>query len=131
MEYGILALLYLAEQQDKVASVREMAATCHIPETLLSKIMQTMKNRGYVSAVYGNQGGYRLSRDLGEINLLELTQILVGPVRVVECLEDGNEACPCRTTCTIVSPMHVLNQKIKELFQATSLETLANRKVAV
>jgi Rrf2 family protein len=90
-----------------------------------------MKNRGYVAAVYGNQGGYRLSRDLSEINLLELTQILVGPVQVVDCLEDGNEDCPCRTTCTIASPMTVLNQKIKDLFQATSLETLANRKVAV
>lgn len=132
MEYGILALLYLSDKEDKVASVREIAAQCRIPETLLSKIMQTMKNRSFVSAVYGNQGGYRLTRDLAEINLLDLTHALVGPVNVVECLETGNEECPCRSTCQIVSPMNVLNQKINQLFQSTSIEALANtKKVAV
>lgn len=131
LEYGIIALLYLASREEKSASVREMAEACHLPETLLSKIMQSMKGEGYVAAIHGNQGGYRLNRDLAEINLLGLTQTLVGPVMVAECLEPGNEGCPVGTSCTIMSPMHNLNQRIIKLFEGTSLESLATRKVAL
>ena len=131
LEYGIIALLYLHSREDKSASVREMAEACHLPETLLSKIMQTMKGVGYVAAIHGNQGGYRLSRELSEINLLGLTQTLVGPVMVTECIEPGNETCPVGAHCSIMSPMHMLNQRIIKLFEGTSLESLAARKVAL
>ena len=125
IEYGIIALLYLAGKEDKTASVREMSEVCQIPETLLSKIMQSMKSSGIVNALYGNQGGYHLSRDLGKISLLDLTTTLVGPVQVTECLKPGNDSCPVQTSCTIVTPMHLLNQKIVDLFSETSLEALA------
>src|SRR5688572_8330328 len=118
-EYGILALLHLASQPAKVASVREIAAQCNIPETLLSKIMQSMKNVGLVSAVHGNHGGYRLNRDLGQITLLDINEVLVGPVRVAECLEADGGDCPAMSHCSIVTPMNVLNQKIIGLFQET------------
>lgn len=131
IEYGVIALLYLDSKADRVASVREIANSSGIPETLLSKIMQRMKAVGMVIAVYGNHGGYRLNRDLSEISLLDLTTVLDGPVRVAECLEPGNETCPCKSSCTIVSPMGVLNQKIVGLFQSTSLEALAGRKAAL
>lgn len=131
MEYGIIALLYLDAKEDKVASVREISAACGVPETLLSKIMQRLKNQNLVSAVYGNHGGYRLSQSLEKISLLDLTQSVVGPVHVASCLEPGNTDCPAHAQCTIVTPMAVLNNKIVDLFQSTSLETLANRKAEV
>ncbi|NBV50579.1 Rrf2 family transcriptional regulator [bacterium] len=125
VEYGVLALLYLNEQESKSASVREMAANCAVPEALLSKVMQSIKNVGYVSAVYGNQGGYKLAKSIAEINLLDLTQTLDGPIQVAECLDPDNGDCPARLSCKIIDPMHVLNQKIIELFQATSVQQLA------
>lgn len=131
IEYGVIALLYLADKTEQTASVREMAQSCNIPETLLSKIMQSMKNVGFVQPVHGNQGGYRLNRTLGDINLLELTQTLQGPIQVAECLAPGTNECPARSNCTIITPMNVLNQKIVSLFQSTSLEALANRKEAI
>ena len=128
IEYGVLALLYLNEKEDKTASVREMAHKCGVPEALLSKIMQSIKNVGYVSAVYGNHGGYKLNRNLSEINLLGLTEVLDGPVQVAECLEAGEVTCPAQNTCQIIEPLGILNQKIIELFQTTTLEQLAVRK---
>ena len=128
IEYGIIALVYLVQKEDRVASVREISASCGISETLLSKIMQAMKNVGFVSVIYGNQGGYRLHRALSEINLLDLTQALTGPVQMTECIEPGNHDCPVKAACTISLPMHILNQKVIKLFEQTSLETLAGRK---
>lgn len=131
LEYGIIALLYLADKADRTASVREIAAQSGVPEALLSKVMQSLKANSFVSAVYGNQGGYRLGCDLAQISLLSLIETLEGPVRVAECLEPGNDACPCRVSCTIVSPMEMLNQRIIKLFESTSVEALANKKVAI
>lgn len=130
-EYGIIALLYLAAEPARVASVREIAESCKVPETLLSKIMQRMKSAGFVAASHGNQGGYRLARGLAQITLLDITTVLVGPVQVAECLEPGNHECPAQRVCTIMTPMTLLNQKIIHLFESTSLDTLATRKVAL
>ena len=132
-EYGIIALLHLAAEPDRVASVREIAETCNVPETLLSKIMQRLKMFGFVAASHGNQGGYRLAKDLSQISLLDVTKALVGPVQVAECLEPGNHQCPAQSHCAIMTPMNLLNQKIIQLFESTSLETLAatTRKVAL
>lgn len=131
IEYGVIALLHLDSCEDRAASVREIAQQRNIPETLLSKIMQTLNKAGCVVAVHGNQGGYRLEKGLGDISLLDLTTMLTGPVQVTECLEPGNDSCPAKSACTIASPMGVLNQKIINLFQSTSLEALASRKVAL
>lgn len=128
IEYGVIALLYLSNKEDRAASVREMASQCGISETLLSKIMQSMKNRGFVVASHGNQGGYRLNREISQINLLELTHLLAGPVQVAECLDPKGGDCPIKENCAIASPMHLLNTKIMKLFEQTSLETLSGRK---
>lgn len=128
LEYGIIALLYLASEKDRVASVREIAKTSRIPEALLSKVMQAMKNVGLVAASHGNHGGYRLNRSLADISLLELTQVLVGPLHVTECMEPGNDTCPVRLNCNIVTPMAVINEKIIRLFTDTSLESLAMKR---
>jgi Rrf2 family protein len=133
LEYGMIALLYLASRDDRMASVREMSENCHVPEALLRKIMQLLKNANLVEASHGNLGGYRLSRRLSEINLLELTQSLVGPVQVAECLESESH-CPVGSHCTLMAPMNLLNQKILQLFQGTSLESLTStgpRKIAL
>ena len=131
LEYGVIALLYLASDSDKVASVREMSEVCHVPEALLSKVMQRLKSKGFVLATHGNHGGYQLGKNLAEINLLDLTHALVGPVMVAECLEAGNETCPAKASCTIVTPMSLLNEKIIRLFEGTSLESLVSRKATL
>lgn len=125
-----MALLHLAHNEVRVASVREIAAAYQIPEALLSKIMQRLKGGGFVAAVHGNRGGYRLCRGLSEISLLDLTQTLVGPLRVVGCLDLDKKHCSVMPVCTIVTPMNVLNTKIAEFFQSTSLEALASKRVA-
>lgn len=130
LEYGVIALLYLSRLDETVASAREISKDCGIPLALLSKVLQTMKNARLLTAVHGNHGGYALSRPLADINLLQLTQVLVGPIQVAECFSPGKVTCPAYEACTIVTPMTKLNQRIVDLFQQTSVENLMNRKVA-
>lgn len=129
IEYGIHALLHLANKTDQTACVREISSESFIPEALLGKIMQSLKNAGLVKAIQGTHGGYQLDRELQEINLLELTEILVGPIAVAECLEPKpTEKCSMQPHCKIAHPMANLNQKIIRLFQSMSIEELAQRK---
>jgi len=128
LEYGVIALIHLASKETGVASVREISGAYGVPETLLSKVMQCLKAQGMVLSLHGHHGGYRLNRPLSQINLLELTQALVGPVVVVECLTPGNVHCPAQTNCTIVTPMGKLNQRIISLFQQTSIDSLVSEK---
>jgi Rrf2 family transcriptional regulator, nitric oxide-sensitive transcriptional repressor len=128
MEYGMMALLYLNAKPDRVASVREIAEAHGIPEQLLSKVMQSLKGNQLVTSVYGNHGGYRLSRDLALISLFDLSRSVVGPVQLAACLEPGKQACPAMAGCTIMTPMSYLNKMIVQLFQETSLATLLSQQ---
>lgn len=130
LEYGILALIHIDAKQTRAASVREISDECHIPVALLSKIMQSMKTVGIVQAVHGNQGGYRLMKPLADISILDINEVLVGPVQVVDCLETSKE-CKVKDTCQIAAPMGLLNQKLIALFQSTSLQSLASGRQAL
>ncbi len=123
-EYGMMALIHLASVPSRAASVREISTQYHIPMTLLSKIMQSMKGVGIVDAVHGNHGGYHLSRELSEITVLDLNQVLVGPVQIAECLEPGSGDCPAKHHCSIMTPMNQLNHRLIHLFKTTSLDSL-------
>lgn len=139
MEYGLIALLYLnskellsrtTEQSESngrpsaVASVREIAKKYGISEPLLGKIMQNLRAQNLVSVVHGNQGGYRLTKDINGISLLELNDALQGPLRVTSCLESTGRECPVHGHCPITGPMEVLNRKITQLFESTTVRNL-------
>ncbi|MBI4403991.1 MAG: Rrf2 family transcriptional regulator [Deltaproteobacteria bacterium] len=134
LEYAILALLYLASKPHRVASVREISSDCHIPEALLSKIMQTLKASGFVAALHGNQGGYCLTCDLASVSLFDLMQNIVRDVGLVDCIRNRHGMddvfCTARPNCALAAPMRSLNQRIVQLFRSTSLKELAMVKGA-
>jgi Rrf2 family protein len=128
LEYGVMALIHLGGEKEKVSSVKENAQSYHIPENILSKVMQSLKNVGLVSPVHGNHGGYRLTKELSQINLLEINNAVVGPVQIADCLGPKNGDCPAKSACSIISPIDKLNEKIIHLFESTNIEHLFVRQ---
>jgi len=81
-EYALVALAYLAEQADRVASAREIAAAHGLPLSLLMNILKNLQGHGLLLSTRGVKGGYRLQADLNELTLDEL-------VAMVDCTGHG------------------------------------------
>lgn len=110
LQYGLEALLFLSASAGKAVSTREMAERCHVPEAMLSKILQSLKARGLVQAVHGNRGGYKLIRPLSEVSLSEL----------VAAVEEGRP----KKGVLDSAPLKRLGEKLGKFLETTSLDSL-------
>ncbi|NQT96666.1 MAG: Rrf2 family transcriptional regulator [Candidatus Marinimicrobia bacterium] len=119
-EYALMALRHLSgKSAGELTSSKEIAGTYRIPGELLAKTLQQLAREGIVETVQGPHGGYRLKANLNLINLSDFIELLEGPVALTDCSIDNN--CSQIMTCTIRTPIHRINEKMKEIFSNTTL----------
>ena len=91
-DYGIRALLYLANYDGDRAKAAEIAAAMEIPTGFLHQVLQELQRARLVTSRPSRSGGYSLARAADEISILEIVEALEGPVPTDECALRGG---PC------------------------------------
>lgn len=99
-DYAIRILLHLSRDRAIVVG-KELSQTLGIAETYLPKIIQQLRQAGWVESTCGVHGGFRLLARPGEITLLDVMRVMERSVYVSRCLEkdrscggDVEENCP-------------------------------------
>ncbi len=110
VDYALMALMHLA-QQDGSCSTREMAAGYGMPQELLAKVLQKLAREGLVASHQGTKGGYQLRRAAEAITVVQVIEIIEGPLSLTQCLTDVG-ACDQFDTCNIKSPLQRLNDHV-------------------
>lgn len=126
-EYGVLGLLALARRPvGEVAMVDVVATEEQVPVSFLGKIFQSLARAGIVKSVRGSGGGFALARVPAEITILQVIEAIEGPIALQRCLdEDGG--CEHMTGCALCGLLSEAQDRVKEVFQATTLADLAGR----
>ncbi|CAG9184533.1 RrF2 family transcriptional regulator [Cupriavidus pampae] len=97
-EFGIHALVYLARRKGVLLTAREVAAGIGLPCNHTVKILQRLRQAGYLSTARGRIGGTWLARPAQEISVGEVVRALERPFAVVDCMrEDGR--CAAGADC--------------------------------
>ncbi len=83
-EYAVRAVVWLASLsgQERLG-VRQVAEGTQVPPSYLSKVLQSLSRAGIVESRRGVGGGHSLSRDPGELTLLEVVNA-VDPIRRIQ-----------------------------------------------
>lgn len=124
-DYAIRALLHLSEQEEKnVVQTKQIASKEGIPEKYLPTIMRTLARAGLVRTVRGNQGGVRLARQPGDINLREVIEAIEEPIVLNRCLRDGSE-CTREEYCPVHPVWDRIQQSMTEKLESTTFADLA------
>jgi Rrf2 family cysteine metabolism transcriptional repressor len=75
--YAIAALQQLGEiQENEVLKIKEIAAKASIPQNFLEQILLELKKQGLLISVKGAYGGYKLAKELKDITLKDVVEIL-------------------------------------------------------
>jgi Rrf2 family protein len=83
-EYACLALLELAAHHGRrLVKTTDIARRQGIPREYLAQILNALKAAGYVAAVRGARGGYRLARAPAAISVAEIVRLMDGPLAPV------------------------------------------------
>lgn len=129
-EYGLIALLHLAEREGRFISAREIGERYPIPPRLLAESLKVLGRAGLVDSQRGASGGYRLARPAEQITIDAVVAALEGVPPITSCNDlsatgsDGQ--CGVEPVCPIRSPLQVLRESIWTLLQTTTLRSLAD-----
>ena len=124
-DYAIRAVLFLAQNQDRYVSSREIAEKDNIPLRFLRKILIVLKEKNIIETKEGVAGGIKLKKKAGNISLKYLITLFQGEVQFTECLFRGN-FCHNRATCVLRKRILNIETKIAEEFDEITIETLIN-----
>lgn len=97
-EYGLRAVVWLAQRPGQAQKVREIAEGTRATPGYLIKVLQALAKVGILSAQRGSSGGFRLERDPAELSVLEVINAIDPIERIRTCplgLESHGEClCP-------------------------------------
>lgn len=117
LEYSLIALSHLSQSQSDVTRVRDISEKYNIPHDLLAKILQKLKKEGILESVQGVNGGYKLSRMLTDIPLMELFGLIETNTNIVECMHDDVSNCDVSDNCTIKIPLSKMQSEFENLLR--------------
>ena len=81
--YGVAAMHALSNSTNaKLMQIKEISAITQISHGYLEQILATLKKSALVISVRGVGGGYKLSRDASQIDVLEIIESLEGKLFV-------------------------------------------------
>ena len=127
-EYGLIALLHLAERPGEVVSVREIGERYPVPPRALGESLKSLHHAGVVDSARGVGGGFWLAATPDEITLGQVVAALEGAPALTSCADLGasskDGSCEVEAVCPIRSPLQSIRQGIWSLLQGTTLRSL-------
>lgn len=117
-------MVYLAGKPEETVSVNEIAEILNISEAHLSKVLQRLAKAGLVESNRGPKGGFRLTKNPEEIALIEVYEVIDGPLHYADCLYStkicNNDECIFHGLLGTMGKMfrdYLINTKISEVTQ--------------
>lgn len=98
VEYAMRAMLALASGDGKPMTTKQIAQVMRVPQSYLSKVLQSLVRGGLVYSTRGLKGGFVLVRPPEKISLLEIQNSVSPMQRITSCPLDleghKSDLCP-------------------------------------
>ena len=112
-KYAIRSILFLAiyTSEDHKIGVDDLAAKLDVPKHFLAKILQQLTRFKLISSVKGRNGGFFLTEENKNSNLLAVIESMDGPRAFRECVL-GMTECSNENPC----PYHTAVRRYRDQF---------------
>ncbi|MDZ4860127.1 MAG: Rrf2 family transcriptional regulator [Candidatus Hydrogenedentes bacterium] len=97
-DYALRVLLYLALHPEG-ATIAEIASRYRVSRNHLVKIAHNLGKLGLLETKRGRNGGLRLTRSPGQLNLGEIVRLVEPNFHIVECFDRKRNACSIAPAC--------------------------------
>lgn len=92
-DYAFRALIYLAENNNRLCTVEELAEKLNASEHHIKKIIHRLAKTEYIVSSKGRTGGLKLGLSPEKINLGEVLKVTEDNLNIVECF-NKESGCP-------------------------------------
>jgi Rrf2 family protein len=122
VNYGIAAMFELAKHHASgYLQAQQIAEAQAIPKNYLIQLLITLKKAGFVDSIRGASGGYYLAKQPRQISILDVIEVLEGPVSFLGSSQEND---------TLTFFWKQVEESFKTLLRI-SLEDLVNRNQGI
>lgn len=123
--YALRVMIDLAEQhtQDRTP-LKEIAERQEISQKYIEAIMTLLSKNGFVEAVHGKGGGYKLNKKPEEYRVGDILRLTEGSLSPVACLEKGAPECPRKNICRTLPLWTKLDDLVENYLDSVTLADL-------
>ncbi len=131
-KYAIRAVIYLAinNSEDKKIGIKEISSKLSIPMPFLGKILQVLAKHKILHSTKGPHGGFSIGKELNEISLLNIVEIIDGLDAFNNCVI-GMHTCSCNEEESLKCPVHVqfyqARKNLYDIFRNETIEKIVNQ----
>ena len=123
--YALRVMLCFAQRGgEEYIPLKEIAESEGISQKYLESIMTILSKAGFVDAVHGKGGGYRLNRKPEDYTVGSILKLTEGSLAPVSCTSQGAAACSRSTCCQTLPMWERLEKMIDEFFEGITLADL-------
>ena len=129
--YAIRVMIDLAEHSNgQLIPLKDIAARQEISQKYMESIMTLLSKNGFVEAMHGKGGGYRLNKPASEYKIGDILRLTEGTLAPVTCLQQEEKACERALQCKTLPLWKGLDQVICEYLDNISIADILeeNRK---
>lgn len=121
-DYALRALINLAGRYGRdVVSTKVLAEEEDISYQFACKIMQKLQKAKLVRSSMGPRGGFSLSKPPSKVSLLEVIEVVQGPVSLNKCLLTA-DACKRKPNCGVSKKLAQLQEYIESFLKGVTLD---------
>ncbi len=125
-DYAVRALLCLAKKKksgDEWLSSSEISKEERIPLQYLRRILQILKNEGYIESKEGVSGGLRLVKSPEKVKVADLIRLFHGEIEIFNCMF-RKKACHNRNKCFLRKRVLKIEKIVEDEFGNITLKVL-------
>lgn len=121
---AIHSVVYLAKEK-RVVKISELSEKIGSSIPVLSKVLQYLAKRGIIDSTRGPQGGFVFSKDPSKIKLLDIFQIMEGPLEKSIC-PFNKKKCNFKK-CIFDNVIKKVNLEFLEYLENTTIDDLLKK----
>jgi Rrf2 family protein len=122
-EYAFRILSFMAMDESRLYSVDEIFNKLQIPYRYLRKLMTNLTKSELIISVQGKSGGYRISRKIEDVKLLEIVTAVDPDYISGQCFF-GFDNCALQTACAMHDKWTGVRTNIRNILENTSLANI-------
>ena len=117
----------LIASNDEMLNVNNIADITKSSRNHLAKVMQILVKNDYLTSTRGPKGGFVLKKDASTIQLLQLYELMEGPIETQHC---GIESAKCPfTSCVFGNLANRFSEDFINYLKTTNLSDILRKKI--
>lgn len=122
-KYAFRILGHMAKDDKALYSAQELHNKIDVPERYLRRLLTDLSKNGFIRSIQGRQGGFTFARNISEIFLIEIVDIIDGRDSIDGCIL-GYDSCAFNYSCPMHNIWEETKKKVIDTLSKTSLKDI-------